>query len=345
MTVAAPAQPTALYAQAPAIAPLAHPRRCYFQLMVKALLRGKVKMTLRYGYKLAKFAHDYGAAWHDLGKNLEKVGHLSKAEGAYRQAIAQEPSLTWAHYALGKLWHRRSQEDEGRSQLWRQLALDAYQQVTQLAPDFFWGWQDLAEELERNGSWEEAILAFEQAEEIQPRNPWPAHHRGHCLREIGQWEPAIAAYKKSIDLKPDFPWNYVAMGEILEEQYRWTEASDAYRQAIAIDSKLPNLSQKLIQSLAQQTDITLEQALQSYRQSVQGDLDEQLQGDFLALNGTLDDPEQYQTVGDRLLDLNRPDEAIAYYKLVLGLDPNSAEGAKGLSKARQQLATQSAQIP
>ena len=56
-------------------------------------------------------------------------------------------------------------------------------------------------------------------------------------------------------------------------------------------------------------------------------------------------PQCGDAVGDRLLDRNRPDEAIAYYKLVLGLDPNSAEGAKGLSKARQQLATQSAQIP
>ncbi|MEM6503206.1 MAG: tetratricopeptide repeat protein [Cyanobacteria bacterium P01_C01_bin.89] len=335
MTVAALPLPTALYAQAPAIAPLTNPRRCYVQLMLKALGRGKLKTVFRYVHKLARFANDYGAAWHDLGKNLEKVGDISRAEAAYREAIAQEPDLTWAHYALGKLWHRRSQEDGGRSQLWRQLALDAYQQVTRLAPDFFWGWQDLAEELERNGSWEEAIVAFEQAEEIQPRNPWPAHHRGHCLRSIGQWDPAIAAFKKSIELKPDFPWNYVALGEILEEKGRWSEASDAYRQAIAIDAKLPNLSQKLIQSLAQQTDITLEQALQSYHQSVQGDLDEQLQGDFLALNGNLDDIGHYQRVGDHLLALNRPDEAIAYYKIALGLDPNSA--VEGLNKARQQM--------
>ncbi|MEM9770378.1 MAG: tetratricopeptide repeat protein [Cyanobacteria bacterium P01_D01_bin.73] len=341
MTVAAPTQPSpqpiAVYTQAPAIASVAHPRRCYIRLMLRALFRGKVKTALRYCRRLIKFADNYGAAWHDLGKHLEQVGDINRAEAAYREAIAQEPNLIWAHYSLGKLWHDRSQEDGTRSHLWRQLTLDAYQQVTQLAPDFFWGWQDLGEELERNGSWEEAITAFEEAEKLQPDNPWPVHHRAHCLRTIGQEESAIAAYKKSIELKPDFPWNYVALGELYEEQDRWADASDAYRQAIAIDVKLPNVSQKLIQSLAQQTDITLDEALQTYHQSVQGDLDEQLQADFLALNGNLDKAEHYQIVGDRLLALDRPDEAIAYYKIALGLDPQNSVVQTNISKAREQI--------
>ena len=325
------------YSQAPKVDAIARPRRRYLRIILKALAKGNLKNALRYTLKLVKFSKTYGGSWYDLGQALERGGDHPRAESAYRQAIALSPNQPWPHYALGKLWHHRGQQDGRRAHLWQGLERAAYQRVTELEPNFFWGWQDFGEALVRCESWETAIAAFAKAEALDPGNPWPMHHTGNCQRALGNWNDAIAAYQKSIDLNPDFPWNYVALGDVFGEQNRWAEASEAYQTAIAIDSKLPDVSQKLINSLAKQTDLTLDQAVKTYRQSIQGDLDDQLNGDFLTLNGNRDSATHYQTVGDRLLALERPGEAIAYYKIALSLEPHHTPAQTGLDKARQTL--------
>ena len=327
---------TTPYPKAPKIEAIAHPRRRYLRIILTNLTQGKLKNAVRYTLKLVKFSNEYGGAWYDLGKALEQRSDRTGAESAYRQAIALSPNQPWPHYALGKLWHYRGQQEQ-RSHLWQDLERTAYQRVTELEPSFFWGWQDLGEALVRCESWDEAIAAFEKAAALDGGNPWPMHHMGNCQRALGNWNGAIAAYQKSIELNPDFPWNYVALGDVLGEQNRWADASEAYQQAIAIDAKLPDVSQKLINSLAKQTDLTLDQAVRTYRQSIQGNLDDQLHGDFLTLNSNLDSAAHYQAVGDRLLSLERAGEAIAYYKIALSLEPHNTAAQTGLANARQTL--------
>ncbi len=344
--MATPMSPEDCYPQAPMLPPPPSPRRFYFSQLWTALSRGNRKWVWSLIRRLVRFSDDYGVAWFEFGRALDKSGLGDQAESAYRLAVSLEPNLAWGHYALGRKWFVRGERDPERSHFWLELELSAYQRAVEADPELPVAWQNFGEALTREQDWDRAIAAFQKARALDPMSPWPAHHLGKCYRTLGQRENAIAAYQQAAQLDPDFVWTHVSLGHLFKDLEQWKPASEAYRRAIDLGCHISSLPGELLHSLTQRDDLTPKEVLEQYHQvAPKDDLEAQLQVEFWMLNQHLDDGDCHRAVADRLLALERPGQAIAYYKIALALNPNDAIAQAGLDEARRALKEAKATAP
>ena len=98
-------------------------------------------------------------------------------------------------------------------------------------------WYDLGCELVNLGQHEEAIAAFEKALEIDPKFHFAWYGLGNALKELGRNSEAIAAFDKALEIDPKshFAWNN--LGNALSNLGRNSEAIAAFEKALEIDPK------------------------------------------------------------------------------------------------------------
>jgi tetratricopeptide (TPR) repeat protein len=78
---------------------------------------------------------DNASAHNGLGNVQHALGDLDTAISAYRQAIQLVPGYTAAHHDLALAYEDKMRADPANAEAWCREALQAWQQVYQLAPD------------------------------------------------------------------------------------------------------------------------------------------------------------------------------------------------------------------
>jgi tetratricopeptide (TPR) repeat protein len=116
------------------------------------------------------------------------------AENFYQQALVlaisdlvKLPALN----NLGNLWQAQGKH---------QQAIAAYQQVTQIAPDFAKGFYNLGIALKSSGQMQSATLAYQQVIALDPEFADAYQNLGVVSVKLGQIPEAIAAFKQAITL-------------------------------------------------------------------------------------------------------------------------------------------------
>ncbi len=130
-------------------------------------------------YYHAAIAHSYKSNW-DLAQNF-----YQQAVGLEVPALVKLPALN----NLGNLW-----QAQGNSK----NAIAAYQQVTDIAPNFAKGFYNLGIALKASGQLQQAIGAYDRAIAIDPEYAEAHQNLGVALVHSGQIQQAIAAFTSAI---------------------------------------------------------------------------------------------------------------------------------------------------
>jgi tetratricopeptide (TPR) repeat protein len=122
-------------------------------------------------------------------------------------------------------WFEIALECESRPELLEE-AVNAYRQVTRLAPDWIEAHLNLGVAFYQLERWEEARDAFAEAVHLDTTNPLARYNLGCALEELGEIDDAIHQFKRAIRVMPghaDAHFNLALAYEKKEEHTRAKE--------------------------------------------------------------------------------------------------------------------------
>ncbi len=161
--------------------------------------------------------------------HLQAAGDKAGALKAYDLAIADDPSLTDAHFNRGILLKELGRYEE---------ALKAYDQVLSLNPHFFEAHYNKGNIFQALQRYDESLACFDAALSVSSSYA-PAHNnRGAALKALGRYEEALAAYDRVLVLKPGYAAAYNNRGFILAKMGRYEEALESFDRVIAVSPAL-----------------------------------------------------------------------------------------------------------
>ncbi|MGE0222237.1 MAG: tetratricopeptide repeat protein, partial [Acetobacteraceae bacterium] len=230
------------------------------------------------------------ADFSNLGAVLRAARDNSRAEAAYRQAIALEPGFAAAHYNLANLL-----ADTGRGP----DAIGAYREAIRHRPDYAEAWNGIGSALQRCGNLAEAVPAFQAATRHAPA--WPEAHTnlGVALLGLEQYEAARQAFQAALAIDPDYSPAHGNLSALLlraghpvaaeaasrraldcsPREHRWlsnlavalqmqvrhAEAEAAYRQALSLRPDYAGGHGNLLFALNYRSDLPAEAIFAEYR--------------------------------------------------------------------------------
>ena len=144
----------------------------------------------------------------------------------WRDAVAKVPANPRARYNLGTTL--------GKSGLLPE-ALEQYQEVIRIKPDYAEAHNNLGNALAGTGHAAEAMEHYREAIRIDPEFADPHNNLGIALVRSGHTAEAIEHFHRAIDLAPGDAQSHTNLGNALGESGREAEAIKQYREAIRID--------------------------------------------------------------------------------------------------------------
>lgn len=126
-----------------------------------------------------------------VGNALTEEGFKEEALVAYRQAVALDPTFSYAYNGLGNIL-----DDLGR----HSEAVEVFRRAIAIDPAFADPYNGLGIALSNLGLNFEAIVTFKRALEIDPNDYVPYNGLGNAFRSLGRDGEAVEAFKKFIKL-------------------------------------------------------------------------------------------------------------------------------------------------
>lgn len=169
------------------------------------------------------------AALVDLGDLHFNVYDRPEAAGEfYRRALAIDPELAGAHYALGAALMRGKQPD---------AALKEFNEAARLSANNPLPLHAIGELHAAQGRTDEALMAFDLTLKVQA-GYFPARlAKGDVLLASGRPEQALAEYREVARAQPKVALAHLKAGMALQQLSRPNDAFAAYQAAIQADAK------------------------------------------------------------------------------------------------------------
>ncbi|HEY1388797.1 MAG TPA: toll/interleukin-1 receptor domain-containing protein [Ktedonobacterales bacterium] len=193
-------------------------------------------------------------------------------------------------------------------------ALALFERATQLAPNSYDAWFNVAYSLDDLGRYEKALVAYDRAISLNRSDYVVWYNKGISFSNLERYSEALSVYEQALtlDARDVDVWNN--KGNALKGLQRYTEALVAYEQALALDPKYAlawNGKGSALQGLQRYAE-----ALSAYEQALTLDLKLK---------------EAWHNKGTVLYSLKRYDEEIAAYQQALTIDPNYALAWKNMA--------------
>ena len=157
--------------------------------------------------------------------NLYQSGQMAKTEQACRELLQSYSQTAYIINVLGLALQEQSKLQE---------AVQAYNRVIQLNPDFPDAYSNLGNTLKDLGRLDEAVASCDKAIQLKPDFAEAHSNRGNALKELGRFNEALQNYDKAIQLKPDFAQAYCNRGNALKDLGRLDEAVASCDKAIQL---------------------------------------------------------------------------------------------------------------
>jgi len=292
-------------------------------LKLAEALQGKNEFAEAVGYyrKAIQLKPDFHWLYYKLGTALSAQGQWEEAIASYSKAADLEPGSAIVHHYLG---HTLS-----IVQRWEE-AIASYRKALDIVPDAAVVYQHLGDALTRLGRWEQAVGAYRKSVEFDPNSLEAQDHLGFALYQLGRYDEAIATYRKALDVAPNSDVVSFHLGDAMAALQRWDEAIVNYLCAIDIKPNLSEVHHKLGDVFRQRgTNSDLDQAYQCYCKTIELNSDDiEVYHKLLSLKPN--EPELYLQLGKALTQVNKNDEAIIFFQIVLQMKPESVEASKYL---------------
>ncbi|MGJ3245148.1 MAG: tetratricopeptide repeat protein [Elainellaceae cyanobacterium] len=247
--------------------------------------------------------------YFNLGVAYDQQGRLDEAVRCYSQAIALAPDYANAYSNLGCVWLKQGKLSD---------AIAIFQQAIARFPSASLH-NNLGQALYANGQIDAAIAAYHNAIHMQP-DLAQAHFNLGCLWQQQRHDlEAIACFEKVIQYDPDRVAAYSRCGQLLFDQGRFSQAMTYWQQAIARQPAFVDAYCQRIDSTLQSSDaldqvrIACVQFLTALRRTPMGTEAPH----YLA--------QTYHRLGDLLADYGGIEQAEAYYRKALQIEPQNGE--------------------
>jgi tetratricopeptide (TPR) repeat protein len=225
----------------------------------------------------------------------------------YRTTLDRNPDCWMAHNNLGDALFQMGRMAE---------AIDNYQEVVRLKPEFAAAHYYLGNALARTGRPTEAIAQYEQALRIKPGYVKARNDLGAALVDAGRLPEAIDQYEQALRIKPDTPEIYYNLGIALARAGRSPEAVARYEEALRIKPNYPEAQNNLGAVFAAAGRFA--EATVHYEQALR------LRPDYA---------EAHNNLGYVLFKIARPQEAIGHYETALRIKSDFLNAHKNLAVA------------
>jgi TolB-like protein/Tfp pilus assembly protein PilF len=172
--------------------------------------------------------------WRGLQGEITSSEARPKALDAVQQALAINPSLAEAHYALGNLHAYLDQDKESAIlEYKRAIALDPQSQIADYARI-----NTAVAAANQSGNFDDALRLFEQAHVRDPLEPLNVANLGQFSFFAGRLEQAASYYQQLLDLDAGFLGAHAQYGRVLLAMGKPAEA-------LTITSQEPDEGSKL----------------------------------------------------------------------------------------------------
>jgi tetratricopeptide (TPR) repeat protein len=174
--------------------------------------------------------------WQGQGVGYTRIGRYKDARAAFKRSeeIRQsQPNNAGTNQENFALYYEGVKFlDEGKNE----LALAAFQQSTQVKPDFAEGWHAQGNVFANLNRHKEAIASYDRALKFDPNlhNSW--FERGISYSRLKQPQQALNSYQKATAIAPNFSEAWHNSGRIFYDLNRYPEALQAFNMAIAGDA-------------------------------------------------------------------------------------------------------------
>ena len=334
----------------------------YWRLGEIAAAKGDAKTALAYYQRALKIAPNRVQNYILVAKTLTQQGNWSAAKTYYQKALTLEPNNAEIHAKLGEAQINLQRYED---------AVKTLQQAIGHNPQLWLAYHLLGDALSQQKLWQKAVGAYEKAIlfnsnsyslthyclglahlelkqypeavkalnksiELDNSSSWSYYHLGSALCILEQWSEAAEALAKSIELNPNFDWAYHKLGNAKAEIEDWDGAVNAYKKALEITPDLPKTEDRLNDALRQRSKLDLEQVTEYYQTSLERD-PQQESAYFKALEVSPDEPEIYAKLAKFYQSQGNSEQAIAFYKIALQIQPDNLETETALNELQTQL--------
>jgi tetratricopeptide (TPR) repeat protein len=240
-------------------------------------------------------------AIHLYNEGVEFLGQgdTTRAESAFRRALARNPDFAEAHNNLGNVLRGRKK--------WK-AAEKAYRKALALAPDHPAILANLGHVLAQQDLLQDAITMLSRSLQRDPRNAAAHVHLGDTYLQDGRLEDAADHFQQALDLQPGIPDIQNRLGSTLHQLGRSDEATSLLHAAVKTDPRF--------------LDAYLNLAEAAY---TIGAIDDAVAVLRTAITLAPDDPSIHSRLGEILRNKTDYLEAHAAIKRAIQLDPQAAK--------------------
>ncbi|MBK9770067.1 MAG: tetratricopeptide repeat protein [Candidatus Obscuribacter sp.] len=245
-----------------------------------------------------------------------KDSYLKQAEDYARRAVQLSPAAAEAHYALGCVLKEQGKVDEASSEFRNAVNFD---------PQHSYAYSALGQCKLDAGSLAEAQQSFQQAINLNSGNSSAHFGLGATLLKQGSVDDAIKELNISLYQFPNSWPTRMMLGQAYQTQGNSVAAINEYQKSTMIK---PENAEPYIRM----ADIRMER----------GDLELALADLRSGLTQIPYNLDLRMRIADTTLKLEKPDDAIKNYRMILSMSPNNPQAVKGLSQALYQKAQKAA---
>lgn len=163
-----------------------------------------------------------------LGNALED-SEPEKAEAAYRQALAHNPSSCFAAVILGRV-HRKQEK--------HQEAVSDFTRATRIAPEFSRAWMELALTAQEGGDAPAALQHLQRSLKVNPYYSPSYTHLGILLLNQQRRDDAAKAFECALALHPESAADNFYLANVRMDDGDLESAERLYRQALTSQPQL-----------------------------------------------------------------------------------------------------------
>jgi Flp pilus assembly protein TadD len=190
-----------------------------------------------------------------LASSLIERKMFPEALATLRHAVELDPTLSAAHYEMGKALARTDDLDG---------AVASFRRTVELLPDYASAWGNLGAALGEKQDLEGAAEALCRAIALDPGSHALHSNLGVTYRDRGQLDEAERAFEKSLAIEPGFVFGHYNLAHTLYLGGRYPESIAAFERAQSLDpSRSPR--QALLLAITRLASGDREGALREYR--------------------------------------------------------------------------------
>jgi protein O-mannosyl-transferase len=237
-----------------------------------------------------------------------QVGYWKDSETLFRHALDVTRDNWLAHYSLGVALGQAGKHED---------AIEHYEQVLRIKPNYVAAHYNLAGTLARLGRVPEAMGHWEQVLRIKPDYAEAHYDLGVSLEQAGKLEGAITHYEQALRIKSDFAEAHYNLGSVLVRLGRVPEAMGHWEQALRIKPDYAEAHYDLGVALVGQGRV--QEAILHWEQAVR------IKPDYA---------EAHYNLGVAMERVGKVRSAIGHYQEAVRIKPDYAEAQNQLARLR-----------